>query len=404
MGEVYAAEGTGGEKVALKVLHERAAQDPDLVARFQREATIADADQVALRRRRSSAPARSGTAASGSPSSGSIGEGLDERLRREQYLSFAEVAPIVDDALQGLDAAHGARRHPSRHQAGEPLHREAQAHRRRDRRGRARGAHAHPRLRRLEDEVERAARKSEPSLTAFDATLGSFAYMAPEQVRGSARVDERADLYALGAVAFRALTGRLPFEGHERAHAHRAQARSRAADARGDDGRRVARVDRAVPREDHGARAREARYAQRHGSARGVAQGLPRDGQRRRSIGAPHEPRRPRRVAARRPHRGDGPDVHRRHVLRRSLKTTAAPSEERHGRFPSYGARSVADAAAVLARVRAVAARPRRDAFSRWYSRHAIDGVVAALPGEPAAASPPAAPLQYVVASVETPR
>jgi serine/threonine-protein kinase len=59
----------------------------------------------------------------------------------------------------------------------------------------------------------RPAAKSEPSLTAFDATLGSFAYMAPEQVRGSARVDERADLYALGAVAFRALTGRLPFEG-----------------------------------------------------------------------------------------------------------------------------------------------------------------------------------------------
>ena len=58
-----------------------------------------------------------------------------------------------------------------------------------------------------------ADRKNEPSLTAFDATLGSFAYMAPEQVRGSARVDERADLYALGAVAFRALTGRLPFEG-----------------------------------------------------------------------------------------------------------------------------------------------------------------------------------------------
>ena len=37
--------------------------------------------------------------------------------------------------------------------------------------------------------------------------------MAPEQVRGSARVDERADIYALGAVAFRALSGRLPFEG-----------------------------------------------------------------------------------------------------------------------------------------------------------------------------------------------
>src|SRR5205814_2447381 len=55
--------------------------------------------------------------------------------------------------------------------------------------------------------------KEEPTLTAFDATLGSFAYMAPEQVRGAARADERADIYAIGAVAFRALSGRLPFEG-----------------------------------------------------------------------------------------------------------------------------------------------------------------------------------------------
>jgi len=55
--------------------------------------------------------------------------------------------------------------------------------------------------------------KEEPTLTAFDATLGSFAYMAPEQVRGAARADERADMYAVGAVAFRSLSGRLPFEG-----------------------------------------------------------------------------------------------------------------------------------------------------------------------------------------------
>ncbi|HEU4536597.1 MAG TPA: serine/threonine-protein kinase, partial [Polyangiaceae bacterium] len=61
--------------------------------------------------------------------------------------------------------------------------------------------------------VVRPAFGDERSLTAFDATLGSFAYMAPEQVRGAARADERADLYAVGAVAFRALAGRLPFEG-----------------------------------------------------------------------------------------------------------------------------------------------------------------------------------------------
>src|SRR5262249_40601374 len=53
----------------------------------------------------------------------------------------------------------------------------------------------------------------EPTLTAFDATLGSFAYMAPEQVRGAARADERADIYAGGAGALRALSGRVPFEG-----------------------------------------------------------------------------------------------------------------------------------------------------------------------------------------------
>ena len=37
--------------------------------------------------------------------------------------------------------------------------------------------------------------------------------MAPEQIRGSARVDERADLFAFGVLVFEMLSGRLPHEG-----------------------------------------------------------------------------------------------------------------------------------------------------------------------------------------------
>ena len=211
MGEVYAAEGKGGERVALKVLHEKAAQDPDLVARFQREASIAATVK---------SPYVAGILGAGKDRNGRLwiaferlnGEGFDERLRREAYLSFGEVAPIVEDALQGLEAAHRA---GVIHRDIKPanLYIEKRKLSARD----IRDGEPEERTRILDFGVSKlrpkGGRKSEPSLTAFDATLGSFAYMAPEQVRGSARVDERADLYALGAVAFRALTGRLPFEG-----------------------------------------------------------------------------------------------------------------------------------------------------------------------------------------------
>jgi serine/threonine protein kinase len=212
MGEVYAADCKGsGDKVAIKVLHEKAAQDRDLVARFHREAAIAA--QI-------KSPYVAGILGAGKDRTGRLwiafellsGEGLDERIRREQYLSFGDVAPVIDDALQGLAAAH---------KAG-VVHRDIKPanlfiEKRRLTAREIAADEPDERTRILDFGVSKYrspnGQRSEPSLTAFDATLGSFAYMAPEQVRGSARVDERADLYALGAVSFRALTGRLPFEG-----------------------------------------------------------------------------------------------------------------------------------------------------------------------------------------------
>jgi tRNA A-37 threonylcarbamoyl transferase component Bud32 len=42
--------------------------------------------------------------------------------------------------------------------------------------------------------------------------LGTFDYIAPEQIQASAEVDSRADLYALGVMTYQMLTGHLPFE------------------------------------------------------------------------------------------------------------------------------------------------------------------------------------------------
>jgi serine/threonine protein kinase len=48
-------------------------------------------------------------------------------------------------------------------------------------------------------------------LTRQGMIVGTPAYMAPEQARGASNVDARADIYAVGAVLYRLLTGTAPF-------------------------------------------------------------------------------------------------------------------------------------------------------------------------------------------------
>jgi len=58
------------------------------------------------------------------------------------------------------------------------------------------------------------ARLSTSDLTSTGASLGSPAYMSPEQIRGGP-VDHRSDLFSLATLLYEALTGRRPFTGED---------------------------------------------------------------------------------------------------------------------------------------------------------------------------------------------
>ena len=194
MGEVYEATNTdGGQIVALKVMHPHLSESRGQVTRFIREAQITSA----LESPHVPKLFASGTADDGSPYLVlELLQGVDlaADLRQRTYLPLEEVDVLVQHACLALHAAHEA----------DVVHRDIKPQ------NLFLTVNPHPVWKVLDFGVSMFASGS-GTLTQGGA-VGTPAYMAPEQALGK-DVDRRADVFSLGAVVYRALTGRPAFRG-----------------------------------------------------------------------------------------------------------------------------------------------------------------------------------------------
>ncbi len=194
MGEVYEArdlEGSG--RAAIKVLHAGLRDQRDLAVRFQREGAAA----ARVRSRHVIEVYGSGELEPGVPYLAMeflTGVDLASLLRAEHVLALRDVVSIVSDLCRGLDAVH----------AQGIVHRDLKP----ANLFRVEAPGASPTWKILDFGVAKAA-ESDSTLTR-QGIVGTPDYMSPEQAKGGA-VDLRSDVFALGAVVYRALTGAPPF-------------------------------------------------------------------------------------------------------------------------------------------------------------------------------------------------
>ncbi len=58
-----------------------------------------------------------------------------------------------------------------------------------------------------------AAQSADDRITGTSVTIGTPAYMSPEQASGDVNIDARSDIYSLGCVLFETMSGKTPFTG-----------------------------------------------------------------------------------------------------------------------------------------------------------------------------------------------
>jgi serine/threonine protein kinase len=128
------------------------------------------------------------------------GETLAERIGRVGRISPEDVAPLTHQFLSGLAAAHAAG----------IIHRDLKPDNIfivRNKAGRA------DFVKIIDFGISKFSRGGrEMHLTRTGAVMGTPCYMSPEQARGSSEADVRSDIYAVGVILYKAVTGQLPFD------------------------------------------------------------------------------------------------------------------------------------------------------------------------------------------------
>src|SRR5580700_8058673 len=207
MGEVYQAHDTKlGRDVAIKVLPEAFAHDPERLSRFQREAKmLASLNHPNI-----------ATIHGLEHSNGTSylvmelvsGETLAERVKRDGAVPIEEALKIGVQIAEALEAAH---------ERG-IIHRDLKpANVKVTPEGKVKVLDFGLAKAFVGDVADSNPSQS-PTLSAVatmqGVLLGTAAYMSPEQARGKA-VDKRTDIWAFGCVLYELLTGKQAFQGED---------------------------------------------------------------------------------------------------------------------------------------------------------------------------------------------
>jgi serine/threonine-protein kinase len=184
-----------GTQVAIKMLHDELAKDPAIVARFLREART----PMQLRGDHVCRVLDVGTAENGAPyivMELLQGADLAAVLAAAGPMSLAVAADYVVQACVALAEAHSL---GIVHRDLKPANLFV-----------ARGLDGAPHIKVLDFGIAKAPDEG-IQLTRTSSLLGSPGYMSPEQLRSARDVDARTDIWALGAILFQLVSGRLPF-------------------------------------------------------------------------------------------------------------------------------------------------------------------------------------------------